>query len=328
MRRVLWQFFICCLIFFSITPYSIVFVHLGPSLPAYLPDALFQARLFNKNCKIFLLGNEQTLSSYSDNNNLQITLVPVEGLAKTKAHQEFLKTAVLDRRFRDGFWYYASERFLYLDDFMQQYDMHHVFHLETDTMLYVDLKEMKQIFVENYHGIAAVFDNDDRCIPCFVYFGSKNAAHKLARYFFRYAQQGKNDMEVLAIFKKKHSELIDNLPIIMSSYQTKHSLCTPAGRKTNNPDHYSKNSTLFKSVFDGAALGQYLGGIDPRVGLSVPGFINESCLFNPSHVQYLWKNDELGRKVPFMVFGDEVYRINNLHIHSKNLKEFLSVPRL
>ncbi|MDZ4124685.1 MAG: hypothetical protein U1E02_10985, partial [Hydrogenophaga sp.] len=66
------------------------------------------------------------------------------------------------------------------------------------------------------------------------------------------------------------------------------------------------------------------GGIDPRNGVAGPGFITSQCLFNPSRLQFEWKVDTENRKVPYLIFGKEKYRINNLHIHSKNLKLFLS----
>src|SRR3990167_4816138 len=97
--------------------FTIVFVHIGEALPDYLDWALIQARLFN-DCKIVLIANEQPLDRYQsflkDHN---ITGVSCESLQKTVHHKEFIKHSPLDRNFRGGFWYLASERFFYLDDF-------------------------------------------------------------------------------------------------------------------------------------------------------------------------------------------------------------------
>jgi hypothetical protein len=308
--------------------YSIVFVHIGKKLPVYLTDALTQARLFNEAPEIYLIANQQALDDCPQTQTLRIAAVPVETLQKTKTHTDFIKASRLDRQGRDGFWFYASERFLYLDDFMQQYALQHVVHLESDNMLYVDIAELMPTFLKKYPGIGAVFDNDERCIPGFVYIANKQVMHQLAEYFAKYAHSGKNDMEILAIFKNSQAKnVVINLPIIMDSYKEKHPLKSPAGHVASDPQVYSKHLKHFKSIFDGAALGQYLGGIDPRNGPSVPGFINESCIFNPSDLTYRWELDAQGRKVPFALYADEVYRINNLHIHSKNLKKFLSTEQ-
>jgi hypothetical protein len=315
------SFFMLALPLQAAQEYSIVFIHIGEKLPEYLPDALFQARLFNQDCKMFLLANQAALNNFTPASNLNLTQIPLESLIQTAQHTEFIKKT----RLSNGFWRYASERFLYLYDFIEQFNEVNIFHLESDTLLYADLTELLPTFLDKYNGIGAVFDNDDRCIPCFVYISRKRYIRHLADCFLQYAANGKNDMEVLALLQKNNNRSISNLPIIMSSYQAKHPLQTPSGKKTVTPDRYSTNIDSFNSIFDGAALGQYLGGIDPRHGLSEPGFVNESCLFNPQHLAFTWATDNLGRKIPYMTFGAETYRINNLHIHSKNLKPFLSV---
>ena len=316
---------ISCLMSFTFTlyPLSLVFIHIGQNLPSYLPDALFQARLFSKG-KIFLIANKNALNQYVDDKKLSIQKIAIESIPKTKAHEVFIKASTLDHNFRGGFWLYASERFLVLDDFMQQYNEAPLVHMENDTLLYTNLEELEPVLMGCYPGIAAVFDNDERCIPCFVYVANKKVMHNLANLFVQLAPSGKNDMQVLSFFKKEYKEMIDNLPLIMSKYVDKHSLKDSVGRGVSDPTCYWKNIDLFNSIFDAAALGQYLGGIDPRNALLGPGFINESCVFNPSHLQFEWIVDNKGRKIPFAVFEDEKYRINTLHIHCKDLKKFLS----
>lgn len=310
----------------SIGAYSIVFVHIGKQLPVYLPDALFQARLFNEQCDIYLIANQQALDAYHAHNALNVNMIPIETLRKTKAHKKFLKASIFNQKPGEQFWLYASERFLYLDDFMQQFNKEQVFHLESDNMLYVDLAELMPIFLQKYPAIAAVFDNDIRCVPGFIYISHRKVMHELAECFVKHARSGKNDMEVIGQFKEKYGiRSIDNLPIVTDAYKNRYTLKSTMGHTTKYPDNYSKHLRQFRSVFDGAALGQYLGGLDPIHRDSQPGFINESCLFNSSHFTYTWEVDAQGRKIPYMVLEGESYRINNLHVHSKNLKQFLSI---
>ncbi len=81
-------------------------------------------------------------------------------MIKTTEHEEFQKKTKLDDKSREGFWRYTSERFLYLNDFINQFQLNNVFHLEYDNMLYVDLEELLPIFENKYSGIGATFDND------------------------------------------------------------------------------------------------------------------------------------------------------------------------
>lgn len=315
-----------CLLFSPLAPYSVVFVQLGSELPHYVITALAQSRLFNKTCDLYLIAHRQALQkSTFDFDGVGVRRIVADDMILGAEHKMFLSRTRLDKNSRGGFWLYASERFLYLADLMEKYDLHDVFHLESDNMLYVDLATLLPIFQQNYKGIGAVFDNDQRCVPGFIYFANKQVSKKLAACFVQHAYENKNDMEVLGLFKQEFGKTwIDTLPIIMKSYTKNYELESAMGHKAQKPAQYWNNLAEFKSLFDAAAIGQYLGGIDPRNGPCRPGFINESCLFNPSKLRFLWQVDSEGRRVPYMAFNGEAYRINNLHIHSKLLDQFVS----
>jgi len=306
------------------TDYSIVFIHIGSQIPGYADTALSQAREFNPECPIILLANKEAIQEFaSKSQSRNITYVAVESLSQTKDHKRFIKRSTLDKGFREGFWTYTSERFLYLNDYMNQNKSKNVFHMEYDNMLYADLNALLPIFTGNYKGIAATFDNDQRCIPGFIYFRDRNSMSDLARYFADHVHLGYNDMEMIAHYKvEKGSDYVEHLPIIMTEYATTNALVSPMGHTGKNPLKYCLHYSLFQSIFDAAAIGQFLGGIDPRNGPSVPGFINESCIFNPSALIYVWEEDANGRRVPYALYGQSKCRINNLHIHSKKLNQF------
>lgn len=309
---------------------SIVFVHIGANLPTYLKTAVAQARLFNPDCSIFIIGNEQALNNLPpEYTACSVKTITCESLAKTESHKRFIEKSILDRNYRDGFWSHATERLFYLDDFMLQYQMENVVHLENDVMLYMDLEEAFPIFQRYYKNlIGAVFDNDARCIPSFLYISTAKPLHELAEFISLKCHRGGNDMEYIAQFKKfAYKKFIDHLPITLPSYTATHPFQSLTGRKTKQKQLYYNHFDLFNSIFDGAALGQYLGGIDPRNDVSKPGFINESCLFNPSHFTFEMQPDSAGRLVPYALFQGQRIRINNLHIHSKNLEAFFSLAK-
>lgn len=304
---------------------AIVFVHLGPTLPEYSFDAFAQARLFNPKCPIYVIANRAAL--YKSNDQLlkddNFHAIEAESLSISPEHALFLKNSNHERRWGSIFWLYASERFFYLDEFMQQYNIQDVYHLENDNMLYVDLADLIAPIKQNYSGIAAVFDNDNRCIPGFMYIAHKHAMKKLVAEFAQRAALGLNDMQLIAQFKNKNSkQVIDSLPLIMDEYIDTYGLKSPDGDVAARPRTYSNKCDVLNSIFDGAALGQYLGGTHTN---PVPGFINETTLFNPSLLSYQWIIDGQGRSVPFAVFNGKKYRINNLHIHSKQLHKFSSI---
>jgi hypothetical protein len=78
-------------------------------------------------------------------------------------------------------------------------------------------------------------------------------------------------------------------------------------------------------IFDAAAIGQYLGGIDPiHAGGATPGFINETCTIDYSKYTFHWKKNPKGLWIPNICVGGIYYPVLGLHIHSKNLKNFLA----
>ena len=78
----------------------------------------------------------------------------------------------------------------------------------------------------------------------------------------------------------------------------------------------------FNSIFDTAAIGQYLGGIDPKnESGDTTGFINEDCVVKYDKYKFKWiKNGKY--YFPHIIINEKIIPINNLHIHSKNLKNF------
>ncbi len=302
--------------------YSIVYVHIGETVPPHADIAIAQARLFNQHARIILLSSEGGLQRFQAlKEQANIELCTYDALPKTPIHQEYQDLCAET----SPFWRYTSERFLYLLDLMEAYSLENVFHLENDNMLYADLEPLLPHFQKQYPGVGATFDNDDRCIPGFVWIANCKAMRSLAAYFAKNAPKRLFDMEVIGNYRKEYSDQwIDALPIIMPEYTSVYPLESPSHHTTTRPHSYSNHFEIFHAIFDAAAIGQFLGGLDPIHANNQPGFINESCLFNPFFLQYQWISDEQGRSVPHAIFQDHSYKIINLHIHSKRLQEFKS----
>ena len=304
---------------------SIVYVYLSPELPSYVCVGLEQARLFNPKTKIFLIANESALNQCRDALKAHnIIAVAAENLRPSKEHESFNKTTTLDNKSLGGLWRKSTERFFYIQELIALYSLKSVIHVEADVMLYADLSELQDAF-SRYRSIGAVFDCDNRCIPSVVYIANEKAINHLAAFITENAPKGYNDMQIIAHYRNTYSmDLVDNLPLIMPEYLHTHTLINDRHQGTSRPQAYSNNIDAFHSIFDAAAIGQYLGGVAPIHGPVKPGFINETCLFNPSYLDLTWEKDAHGRKVPFASCNGAKYRINNLHIHSKALDQFRS----
>jgi hypothetical protein len=74
-------------------------------------------------------------------------------------------------------------------------------------------------------------------------------------------------------------------------------------------------------IFDAAAIGQYIGGVNP---LNIPddtvGYVNPDSEYRFDNQEVEWRTIDTGLKVPFV----DGVRVCNLHIHSKDLARWSS----
>lgn len=309
----------------SAPDHCVVLIHLGPQLPSYVHDALVQIRLFNA-CPVLLVAEAGALAEFALPQTLDVTPVDLASMPVGRRRTEFRAVSALDRGFRQGFWSHATERFFVLEDLMADRGLVNVVHLENDNLLYAHLPRILPVLERRYPGIAATFDNDQRCVPGFFYVRKIDALAALTAYIVEvHAQkllEDPNDMMAIGAFRRIPRAPIDHLPIAPPGA----TLMSPSGIVPADPSDYWRNAAEFDSLFDAAAIGQYLGGVDPRnaPGRDTRGFVNESSFVRAPLYRFEFERDRAGRRVPFLVDGDRRWALNNLHVHSKNLKQFRS----
>ncbi len=215
----------------------------------------------------------------------------------SKLQTDFDSKSNLDKHFRGGFWNNASKRLFILHEYMKQQGLKNVIHLENDVLLYSDMN------FDLDEKIYITMDAVSRCIPGIIYIPNHSLFDKLIDEY----DYSKHDMDNLAIFYHKHRDIVNTFPIIDNSAVK---------------SIYNQEFERFNSIFDGAAIGQYLGGVDPRnIPGDTTGFINETCVIKYNNYQFKWiKKGEY--YLPHISINDHWVQINNLHIHSKRLDQF------
>jgi len=246
---------------------------------------------------IHVITNKQILYNF-DNYKDKIKLYIVEDFERDLF--KFNSTSTLNNFFRNGFWRLSSYRFFIIYEFMYKYNIENVIHLENDVLIYYNcdlllpLLDKKKLYIP--------FDCFRRNIASIVFIPNHHIFEEILHNY----NKNIDDMYNFRNIQLK-TQLIENFPIFK--------LC-------NINEEYkfvTKNYDIFNMIFDGAAIGQYLGGIDPRNKTgNTKGFINETCIIKYNNYSFEWDD-----KKPFLILKNEKIPIFNLHIHSKNLKEFV-----
>ncbi len=300
----------------------LVYIHIGKTLIDYLIDSVYQSLIINHVkgiciCIYVLLSDSlvdefnQSLLKLKDINEgiSNIKIIKLSLLEPTLSRCEdylgyinIIKSKNLTE-FRDSFWISTTCRFFYLKEFVKLYlkDSKNIFHIENDVMLYKPLQDLMEI-VYVPKNVYMVKDSSKRVIPSIMCFCDSESLELINQHIFKTLKESKifmNDMEILSKFpnliKLRHNPYInDKIPY----------------------------------VYDGAALGQYIGGVDyrnipntPITQLNNPtiGFINETCDFKLNEdIEKKYENN-LKR---YLINQNEIV---NLHIHSKQLFKFSSV---
>jgi len=276
---------------------DVILVHTGNQFYDYINDCIYMLKRYN--FKIHIIINRDLLNKLDSDNIIVISAEDYYDERLETYHSEM-------DNFRDGFWKRTSSRFILIDNYVTRNKIKSFFHIENDILIFSDFKDIKNILEDKQEEMFIVLDSANRCIPSVVYFKSSDITNKLSQFIFD--NKDIADMYNLFTFYSLNKDIVTNLPII--------------------PEELIKNNIVFNnyyndfnSIFDGAAIGQYLGGVDPRNNSSNSiGFVNEQCIFNVSNYKYIWKNNE-----PYMIINGSIVKINNLHIHCKDLKKFMKI---
>lgn len=222
---------------------------------------------------------------------------------------EYAQNCKLNKEFRDGFWVTTSNRFFYIYALMARDNLNDVIHIENDVLLYYNCNILKSRL--DTTKIYLPFDSYSRSIASIVYIPE----HSLLKSALDQYNYNSNDMRNFSNIRALVPGLIDQFPIYR-----------PLLSHTSEQNHVCTNFDRFNFIFDAAAIGQYLGGVDPR-NLATPGdsrgFINETCVIKYDKCSFEWVNGNDGIVRPLVVteYGVRV-PIFNLHIHSKHLDQF------
>ena len=216
--------------------------------------------------------------------------------------------------FRNAFWIKTIERFTVLEQYMKQNSSESIFHAELDNLVF-DISLLGQKLDATGSGLFCPRDSVNRGIASLIYINNAKALGELNNRAFYQGNNGANDMELLGRL------LLD------SDYF--YSLPTEAALNPESPPQWRYvMPELTGGIFDGAALGQFIFGIDPQnvKGPLYNGFENENKgidLWSLKFSMDLKKGyASVSRKG-----ATGIYNLYNIHLHSKLFDDLIVKDR-
>ena len=288
-------------------PKEVVLVDTGVFQP-YLQEAVRQLwRSGNTTVTLILdqhMANASVISHLQKEAPGQLSLIYTESLAPTLAKFNFDQRTHMNSEFRQGFWRHCAKRLFILYAYMRQFQKVECFHIENDVMVYLNLTTEVPASLWTPNQVSLCLDHPQRVIPSLLYIPEASLLEPLLAHY----DHGTNDMVNLAQWVRRAPQQCHPLPLLPT-----------------NPEQTSV-------IFDGAAIGQYLGGVDPRnQGGDTRGFVNETTVIKYNQYTFEWRKHPLtSNYVPYIITASvpEGTPIVNLHIHSKRLADFNAIrPR-
>ena|SRR3989344_6302603 len=311
---------------------KVVLTHVGGSIPSYVVYCLRQYRIFNPSAETIFIAAQKSLDTVKDLfRALKIQGVPEESLDSAPLISEFRKRSwfkssdILGTTYpsQSDFWHNTLERLFFIEAFMCQDGCREIFHFENDVMIYCQLDRVQNRLVnlKSFHGIYITPVGDEWIACGLVFIRDVDALTRFCRFVLEEMKKGDenirrehhlsmvSDMTLLKVFADKSKD-VDYFPIL------------PEGEHAN---HFED----FLSIFDPASWGQYVGGTNNGVGPGWAGshhYIGKEILDGKYKV--IWKQEGRYRTPWVEGLTGKQTRINNLHIHSKQLQNFISEPGL
>jgi hypothetical protein len=279
---------------------NIILYHTHTPIPDHVIHCIKKIREYS-NIPIYFLTDQPVAST---ENIIVIDIKKYEMLNWLNSYNYFLQDD------HAHLWKSSCFRLFYIKEFMEEYNIENALHFDNDVLLYENPEFIiEQLIKLNYNFGITAHNNTE------VVFGMSFI--KTADALNNVVNDIKQEFELpYNILKTKYQGYPTEMRLIsaLSKYET-----IPILPNNISVERYSNNYTEFNSVFDPSSYGQYLGGIYRQC---IPGWYNASqeigIHIGNNNIKVFIEN-----KIPYIDCQDKKIKINNLHIHSKQLEKFI-----
>ena len=297
-----------------------ILVYIG-QLREFVYECVKQIKLWNPTSTIHLcINNNDHNKSYIEGLKEDVNIVYIEDLEMTYHHKIFVQRYT--NMSMGGFWRYTMERFFVVEEAMRKLNLKNVFHLEIDNMVYFKVEEILEK-CKSIDKILIPSDSERRYIAGTCFVNNPDSLNVLNRFFTEHCVN-KDEMHSIMDFTRTHTE-VDTWPVLPPGDNTR-LIYEDRRHCENDIKRISRHSELFGGVFDAAAVGQHLFGIDKYVHNpnNTDGFVNKDSIFDVSRLWFKWVKEEGNQRLYTSLDKEHWFPIYNIHVHNKDLTRSLS----
>ena len=289
-------------------------------LPDYIIDCIYQIRLFYKGEIYLILDDYKSihLNEINIHNIKFITYDTVNNNSSKILMQYANKFAIMEKlNDRKFLFFRAFERMFLVNELINKYELTDNIFMEIDNLIYDNPEKWIKEFSKK--ELAFMCNDNTTCSTCLMYIKNKNSMKPILDYMIYYTSAFPEDAwnSEMGTFKKFNNLNSDYSYIIPTLFKD---------TKNNVYEKIYENYT--NTIFDPLSYGTYLLGMDVfhTAGVIVTGKSIDHYYVICNRYKIEWKITEDGYKKPFILDenDNEWKLINNLHVHSKDLKSGLS----
>lgn len=289
-------------------------------LPVYIIDCIYQIRLYYDG-KIYLILNDYNSIYIDELKKFNVDFIKYEDIYDVnfaKNMNDNIKNFwYLDWNVgREQLFIRSIERFYLANNLINSLDLKDNIFMEIDILIYSNPELWIKEFSKKNIGYMA--HSSDHCNSGVFYIKDKNSLNDILEYTIDYIKNAEykdcpNEMKALYNYYINNPDKIYLFPLMYKDDE-------------NNISELA-NINYIDSIYDGAAFGIYLLGEDPihNKGVMIYNKTFDHFIIKAKNYKLKWDIVD-GLKKPFIYnqINDNWILINNLHVHSKDLKSGLS----
>jgi hypothetical protein len=297
----------------------ICLIYIG-NLPYYTKDCIHQIRTWSNipiyfitdkvnQCKL-LLEDYDNINYVNYDDILDQNIKVLETIKSVFMTCDFLGD-------RKHLFYYSFLRLYLLENFMRKYNFKDVFHLEIDNLIYEDPLTFESQFKSK--GITYIYEDDKRASAGIFFARDVDSLNHLNMTVLNFINRVGWNSEM--VFLGNYANIFkDNV------------YCLPITNKSSNNTAINQISEKYEEfdnwTFDGSVYGTYLTGIEKAHVVTYGKYCKNPWVnLDITKFSYRWERDNSGRLFP-SISSPYSSKIFNLHVHSKELRRYLSKPLL